>query len=72
MLHFFQLTEDNFALELEQAIRESKLYYEERKKLFGSIGKQQEQQQQQQATKKPVTISLNEFNTLSTKQVGHN
>jgi hypothetical protein len=54
---------------LEQAIRESKVDYEAKKNLNDSIEKQKQQLLQQQAAKKPVTISLNEFNSLDTKQV---
>ena len=65
----FQFTEDQFTLELEQAIRESKIDFQVKKTLDDSVEKQKRQQQLQLAAKKPVTVSLNQFNSMDGVQV---
>jgi hypothetical protein len=68
----FQFTEDQFVSELEQAILQSKIDYEEKKAFYTQPEPEkspQKTKQEKQAAKKPLTISLDEFNTLGTDQV---
>ena len=68
----FQFTEDQFVSELEQAILQSKIDFEERKAFYSrpdTENSPQKTKQEKQAAKKPLTISLDEFNTLGTNQV---
>ncbi len=59
--------------ELEQAILQSKIDYEEKKAFYTQLPEPekspQKTKQEKQAAKKPLTISLDEFNTLGTDQV---
>ena len=69
---FLQVTDDQFVSELEQAILQSKIDYEEKKDFYTKHDPEhspQKLKQQHQAANKPLTVSLDEFNTLNTKQV---
>jgi hypothetical protein len=65
----FQFTEDQFAHELEQAIRESKIDFEEKKDFYRNVELSKQHALAAAAAKKPIKISLNEFNAMDAQQV---